>query len=147
MPKLSPVSYKKLARVFELDGFRFVREEGDHMVFTKAGVLRPVVIPMYSQVPVFIIKNNLRTAGVTRERYFQLLSQANYSSMPPRCAKHRALRPISRSGKIIWLCQYARRRQETAHRVFEGPRRENFPFNRPVEARSSRDPYPTYPHF
>ena len=46
------------------------------MVFTKPGVLRPVVIPMYSQVPVFIIKNNLRTAGMTRDRYFQLLSQA-----------------------------------------------------------------------
>ena len=76
MPKLSPVSYKKLVRVFELDGFRFLREEGDHMVFTKPGVLRPVVIPMYSQVPVFIIKNNLRTAGMTRDRYFQLLSQA-----------------------------------------------------------------------
>ena len=34
------------------------------MVFTKPGVVRPVVIPKYSSVPVFIIKNNLRTAGM-----------------------------------------------------------------------------------
>jgi hypothetical protein len=43
------------------------------MVFTKPGVIRPVVIPKYATVPVFIIKNNLRTAGMSRERYFELL--------------------------------------------------------------------------
>ena len=45
------------------------------MVFTRPGVLRPVVIPKYAAIPVFIIRNNLRTAGMTRERYFELLSQ------------------------------------------------------------------------
>jgi len=76
MPKLSSVSFKILVKVFEADRFRCVREEGDHMVFTKPGVARPVVIPKYSAVPVFIIKNNLRSAGMSRERYFELLSQA-----------------------------------------------------------------------
>ena len=76
MPKLSAVSYKILVRVFEADGFRCVREEGDHMVFTKPGVIRPVVIPRYAAVPVFIIKNNLRTAGMPRDRYFELLGEA-----------------------------------------------------------------------
>jgi predicted RNA binding protein YcfA (HicA-like mRNA interferase family) len=75
MPKLNPVSYKRLVRVFEADGFRRVREEGDHMVFTKPGVIRPVVIPKYVSVPVFIIKNNLRSAGMSRERYFELLGE------------------------------------------------------------------------
>jgi predicted RNA binding protein YcfA (HicA-like mRNA interferase family) len=74
MPKLGPVSYRQLVRVFEADGFRCIREEGDHMVFTKPGVIRPVVIPKYASVPVFIIKNNLRTSGMSRERYFELLS-------------------------------------------------------------------------
>lgn len=73
MPKLSPVSYKSLVRVFEAEGFRCVREEGDHMVFTKTGVIRPVLIPKYASVPVFVIKNNLRTARMSRERYMQLL--------------------------------------------------------------------------
>jgi predicted RNA binding protein YcfA (HicA-like mRNA interferase family) len=71
--KLSPVSYKELVRVFEADGFRLARERGDHMVFTKPGVIRPVIIPRYDPVPVFIIKNNLRSAGMSRERYFELL--------------------------------------------------------------------------
>jgi predicted RNA binding protein YcfA (HicA-like mRNA interferase family) len=45
MPKLSPVHYKRLVKVLEADGFRLAREEGDHMIFIKPGVLRPVVIP------------------------------------------------------------------------------------------------------
>ena len=43
------------------------------MVFTKLGVIRPLVIPKYAAVPVFVIRNNLRTAGMTRDRYLDLL--------------------------------------------------------------------------
>jgi predicted RNA binding protein YcfA (HicA-like mRNA interferase family) len=75
MPKLSPISYKKLVKVFEAEGFLCVRTEGDHMILTKRGAIRPVVVPMYAAVPVFVIKNNLRTAGISRERYFELLSK------------------------------------------------------------------------
>ena len=75
MSKFSPVSYKTLCRVLEAEGFRLVRQEGDHLVYARQGVLRPVVIPKYSSVPVFIIKNNLRTAGISRERYFELLKR------------------------------------------------------------------------
>ena len=75
MPKLSPVSYKQLVKVFEAEGFRCVRTEGDHMVFTKDGVVRPVAIPRYPAVPVFIIKNNLKTGGISRDRYFELLGE------------------------------------------------------------------------
>jgi len=74
MPKLRPVSHKKLTKVFEAEGFRCVRIEGDHMIFTKPGVPRPIVIPRYASIPVFIIKNNLKTAGISRERYFELLN-------------------------------------------------------------------------
>jgi predicted RNA binding protein YcfA (HicA-like mRNA interferase family) len=81
MPKLSPLSYKQLVRVFEPEGFVCVRTEGDHMVFTKRGVSRPVVVPKpvvvfkIVSVPVFVIKNNLRTAGISRDRYFELLGK------------------------------------------------------------------------
>jgi len=33
------------------------------------------VIPTYAEVPVFIIRNNLRTAGLSRDEYFRLLRQ------------------------------------------------------------------------
>ena len=50
-----------------------MRTEGDHMIFFKPGIIRPVVIPKYAALPVFIIRNNLRTAGISRDRYFELL--------------------------------------------------------------------------
>ena len=73
MPPLRPVDYRTLARVFEQDGFTFNRQHGDHLIYTKAGVKRPLVIPLYKEVPVFIIKNLLRSAEMSRERYFDLL--------------------------------------------------------------------------
>jgi len=53
-----------------------VRIEGDHFVLTRSGLARPLVIPDYDAVPVFIIRNNLRTAGMSREEYFRLLREA-----------------------------------------------------------------------
>ena len=76
MPALRPVHFERLIRVFERDGFRFDRQEGDHRVYVKAGIRRPIVIPMYHAVPLFIIKNLLRTSGMSRERYFELLKEA-----------------------------------------------------------------------
>ena len=76
MPKIAPVSYQTLVRVFEKGGFHFQRQRGDHLVYTKPGISRPLVIPMYDQVPVFIIRNNLRSARMSRERYFELLETA-----------------------------------------------------------------------
>jgi predicted RNA binding protein YcfA (HicA-like mRNA interferase family) len=73
MRALRPVQYAKLVKVFEQDGFNFDRQRGDHLIYTKPGLIRPLVIPIYDQVPVFIIKNLLRTAGMSRERYFELL--------------------------------------------------------------------------
>ncbi|MBI4359908.1 MAG: type II toxin-antitoxin system HicA family toxin [Candidatus Jacksonbacteria bacterium] len=75
MPKITSVSYMKLQKVFELDGFVFDRQSGDHLIYVKLGISRAIVIPMYKEVPVFIIKNNLRTAGITRDRYFELLAR------------------------------------------------------------------------
>ena len=73
MPPLRAVDYRTLAKVFEQDGCAFNRQRGDHLIYTKAGVKRPLVIPMYKEVPVFIIKNLLRSAEMSRERYFDLL--------------------------------------------------------------------------
>ena len=75
MPPLRPLDYHTLVKLFEQDGFTFNRQHGDHLIYTKPGLKRPLVIPMYKAVPVFIIKNLLRTAGMTRERYFELLQK------------------------------------------------------------------------
>ena len=76
MPKITPVDYRTLIRVFELDGFTISRQKGDHIVMTKAGIARPVVIKTSPrQIPVTHIRTNLTTAGISRERYFELLER------------------------------------------------------------------------
>ncbi len=75
MKRIVPVHYRKLVRVLELEGFTLARQRGDHMVFTKAGIGRPVVVPRYDPLPVFIIKNALRTARISRDRYLEMLQQ------------------------------------------------------------------------
>ena len=75
MAALRPVPYARLVRIFERDGFTLDRQEGDHRIYVKPGVRRPLVIPMYRAVPVFIIKNLLRTSGMSRDRFFELLNE------------------------------------------------------------------------
>jgi len=76
MPRIVPIPYQKLVRVLEAEGFALVRARVDHMIFSKPGVLRPLVVPRYDALPVFIIKNVLRTAKISRERYLELLDRA-----------------------------------------------------------------------
>ena len=72
--RITPISCQKLVRIFELDGFAIVRQRGDHLVLTKPGVKRPLVIKRSPhEVPVTHILTNLHTAQMSRERYFELL--------------------------------------------------------------------------
>ena len=75
MARLTPVSWKKLKCVFEKAGFTAEREEGSHISMIKPGVLRPVIIPKYDSVGLDIIKNNMRTAGLSRADYLKFLDQ------------------------------------------------------------------------
>lgn len=75
MPKLRPVKHTLLANVFVADGWVYKRTKGDHDCYTKQGFSRPLVIPRYDEVGVDIIMSNMRTACMTRERYFVLLGQ------------------------------------------------------------------------
>lgn len=75
MLKITPISFKRLVCIFEKVGFKYSRTKGDHLVYVKAGCARPLVIPKYEEVPVFIIKNLLRTSSIDREKYFSLLPE------------------------------------------------------------------------
>jgi predicted RNA binding protein YcfA (HicA-like mRNA interferase family) len=77
MSKIIPVHYKTLIKIFELDGFVSKRKKGDHIIMTKAGIKRPLVIKTSPRlVPVTHIRTNMTTAGMTRERFFELLEKA-----------------------------------------------------------------------
>ena len=75
MPRITPVHWRVLEKVFLAAGFRFARQEGSHRSYTKAGISRPIVIPTYDEIPVAVIRNNLKTAGISRDEYFRLLEK------------------------------------------------------------------------
>jgi predicted RNA binding protein YcfA (HicA-like mRNA interferase family) len=73
MTRLLPSDYKTQLKIFQLYGCKYKRKEGSHHVLTYPGAKRAVVIPEYDEIDVDIIKNNMRTVGMTREEYFELL--------------------------------------------------------------------------
>jgi len=74
--KLTPIHYKTLIKVFELDGFIVKRKKGDHIIMTKPGVTRPLVIKTSPRlVPVTHIRTNMTSAGMTRDYFFNLLEK------------------------------------------------------------------------
>lgn len=75
MPRITPVHWKILECIFLNDGFKFDRESGDHRAYIKKGVIRPIIIPKYKEVDDDIILSNMRTAAMTRKRYFELLKK------------------------------------------------------------------------
>ena len=75
MTRIVPVHWRVLEKVFLAAGFKYARQEGSHRSYVKPGIATPVVIPTYDEIPVSIIRNNLKTAGISRDEYFSLLEQ------------------------------------------------------------------------
>ena len=74
--KITPRHYEILVKLFELDGFIVKRKKGDHIIMIKTGIKRPLVIKTSPRlVPVTHIRTNMTTAGMMRERFFELLEK------------------------------------------------------------------------
>jgi len=71
--RLAPTNWQLPVKIFEADGFCFERKKGSHRSYIKEGILRPIIIPEYDEVGIDIIKSNMRTANMSRDRYFELL--------------------------------------------------------------------------
>lgn len=73
MSRLLPSDSRTQLKIFQLYGCTYKRKAGSHHVLTYPGAKRAVVIPEYEEIDVDIIKNNMRTVGMSREEYFELL--------------------------------------------------------------------------
>ncbi|MCR4311969.1 MAG: type II toxin-antitoxin system HicA family toxin [Candidatus Uhrbacteria bacterium] len=71
MPHLSPMHWKRFDAFLISIGCVLVREKGDHRVYHREGLIRPIVIPRDTQIPVFILKNNLRLLGISQEDFLK----------------------------------------------------------------------------
>jgi predicted RNA binding protein YcfA (HicA-like mRNA interferase family) len=75
MARLTPTDWKTQIKIFETYGCKYKRKKGSHHVLIYADAKRAVVIPEYAEVDLDIIKNNMRTVGMSREDYFRLLDE------------------------------------------------------------------------
>ena len=75
MPRITPINWRKFEKFLIFIGCSFEREKGDHRIYWRTGLKRPVVIPKDSSLPVFIIRNNLRVLGISHEEYLTILKQ------------------------------------------------------------------------
>ncbi len=73
MPKISPINWKKFEKFLLAVGCEFTRERGDHRIYWRKDLIRPVVIPKEKDIPVFIIRNNLRILNISQEEYLKKL--------------------------------------------------------------------------
>ena len=61
MPKIQNLRFNDFEKYILSLGCVLVRIKGDHFIFGKPDLLRPLVIPNYKIIPEFIISNKIRT--------------------------------------------------------------------------------------
>lgn len=75
MPAITPIHWKKFHQFLIYVGCEFVRQKGDHRVYWRSGLIRPIILRVKKDVPVFEIKSNLRTLGLSTEEYLSILAR------------------------------------------------------------------------
>jgi len=73
--RITPIRFRDFERVLKEAGCEFVRQRGSHRVYTRSDLKRPLVVPRYKAIPVFIIKNNLRILGLSDDEYLAILNR------------------------------------------------------------------------
>lgn len=75
MPRIQSIRWKEFEKFLIKYGCVFKREKGDHRIYWKTGIKRPIVIPRDRSLPPFIIINNLKVLNISREEYLSIISK------------------------------------------------------------------------
>ncbi len=75
MAGIKPLSWKKFEKFVVFVGCHYERKDGDHRIYSRNDLKRPVVFPEDKEIPVFIIRNNLRTLGISHNEYLNILGK------------------------------------------------------------------------
>ena len=76
--RITPLHYRKLCKILEMDGCYFVKQEGSHMKYRKEqreGRTLTITVPKYKSITVGVIKSILHQSRMSRERYFELMGK------------------------------------------------------------------------
>jgi predicted RNA binding protein YcfA (HicA-like mRNA interferase family) len=75
MSEIESIHWKKFEKFLLKIGCEFKREKGDHRIYWKQGIKRPVVVPRDSRLPAFVIHNNLRILRISRDKFLSIISK------------------------------------------------------------------------
>ena len=74
MRNLSNVTIAEFRAIMLLLGLTKVRTKGGHEAWMKAGMIRPAIVQTHvDPVPEYILRNNLRVIGISRDEFLALL--------------------------------------------------------------------------
>jgi len=75
--KIGPISWRKFEKFLLHIGCEFVsQDKTSHRKYRKPGLTRPVIVPVHTkELAPFYIQNNLKTLGIGRQEYLEIMSQ------------------------------------------------------------------------
>ncbi|MFP4539974.1 MAG: type II toxin-antitoxin system HicA family toxin [Candidatus Paceibacterota bacterium] len=73
MSKITPVHWRKFEKFLKYVGCEYKRTKGDHLIYKRSDLKRPVVIPKDTEIPVFVIRNNLRLLRIDHGEYLEIM--------------------------------------------------------------------------
>jgi predicted RNA binding protein YcfA (HicA-like mRNA interferase family) len=68
------IKRKDFVKVLEYLGLKLDRVKGDHSIYKKEGLLRPVVIAKHKDIPLMHIQTNLKTLGISLTEFYEILN-------------------------------------------------------------------------
>jgi hypothetical protein len=73
--KISNLSLRQYRNFLQSIGCKYVSTSGGHEKWTKEGISRPIIIQTHiNPIPERIIRSNLKTLGIDRKEFEQLIS-------------------------------------------------------------------------
>ncbi len=72
MGRLAGVSGRDAVKAFIRAGYRFVRQRGSHMILERPG-FPSLTIPAHRSVAPFLLRSQIRRAGLTEDEFLNLL--------------------------------------------------------------------------
>lgn len=76
MRNLSNVTINEFRAIMVLLGLTKVRTKGGHEAWMKDGMTRPAIVQTHvDPVPEYVLRNNLRNIGISREEFLALLEE------------------------------------------------------------------------
>lgn len=74
--KITPIRWRKFEKFLFHVGCEFVEQaRSSHRKYRKKGLLRPIIIPVHTKdIQPFLIQSNLKTLGITREQYLEIIA-------------------------------------------------------------------------